>query len=219
MGKGFNLYEDNLKNIKFEEKLNNYEAKVTKKLRIKDPNYSDIKNLINKNDININENYFFNKKIIPKNLQNLNHLNFNMLMKDKNSLKTKEKFIIFINEDKKINRNIMSRIKKLSKKNPKYNFYYMYITPKNEIFIKEKFNLEFKKYPQMIVYRKNKNKNKTKGNFNINDNENENDIYNNENLNLKINLDFFLIPEKFLLSYNNINFKFEELNKFINDLI
>jgi hypothetical protein len=133
-----------------------------------------------------------------------------------NSLKTNKKFILLINQDEKINRNVMNKIKKLSKNNQKFNFYYMYNSPENEIFLKENFDLEFKKYPQMIIY-KNKNKNKNINNsFNKNINRDinskDNDFNNIENLKFR----FDIFPEKALLSYN---IKFEELNGLINNFI
>ena len=173
--------------------MTHYEAKIAKKLRIKEPNSSDIINLMKKEDINIEENYVFHKKLIPENMQNLSYLNFQISMK--NSFDTKEKYILLINEDEKMNRNVMTKLNKISKKNPEVNFYYMYSTPENEGFLKERFNLEFKKYPQMFVY------------YNDNDNDNEKNKFNN-----KINL----ISEKTLLSFNT---SLVELNGFVNRLI
>ncbi len=179
--------------------MSHYEPKISEKLRIKDPNSTDIINLMKKDNINIDETYVHHKKLLPENMQNLNNLNFEFSLKNKNSYDTKKKFILLINENEKMNRNVMLKFKKISKKNPDVDFYYMFSTPENEVFLKEKFNLEFKKYPQMIIY-----------NNNIDNNNDNNEKLNNKNININ------LFSEEALLSYNT---KIEELNELINRLI
>ena len=80
--------------------MSHYEPKISKKLRIKDPNSTDIINLMKKDNINIDETYVHHKKLLPENMQNLNHLNFEFSLKNKNSYDTKKKFILSLFKQK-----------------------------------------------------------------------------------------------------------------------
>lgn len=147
--KSFDLFKDNLINTKFEEKLTHYEPKISKKLRIKDPSDLDVLNLIIKSDIKIDETYIFHKKLNPENLQNVSHLNFDLLLKNTN--KNNKKYLIVVNEDEILNRNILYKADKLAKMNSNSDFFIITNALENKNFIKERFGVEFMTYPQLLI--------------------------------------------------------------------
>ena len=96
---------------------------------------------------------------MPENLYNINFLNYDLLINqiNKNNQEKEKKFIIILNEDQKLNRNLLRQAEKLAKLNPKMKFYLMYNTNENKKLINEKFGLEFKNYPQLLILESEKN--------------------------------------------------------------
>lgn len=148
------MYQDSLKNTKFDEKFSNWEPKFLKKLRVKNPSETDILNLINTNDIKIEESYIFHKKQLPENLKNISNLNFDLLVNNNNKKSNKnshaKKFIFILNEDSDFNRNVIVKAEKIAKLNPENKYFIMYNSDSNKIFLKERFGIEFRTYPQLI---------------------------------------------------------------------
>jgi hypothetical protein len=130
------LKELTLKNTTFEEKISHYEPYVTKKLKLRNFDKQSVTNLIKKENITLEENYNFHKKLLPDNVKLMNHLLFDLLIKpgDKN-----RHIILVKNTDEKFNRNSLKRLENLAKMNKNIRFYYMYNTVENINYLKEKF--------------------------------------------------------------------------------
>jgi hypothetical protein len=187
--KNFNLKDATLKNAKFDEEISHYEAAVTKKIKLSSFDDISINQLINKNDISIEENYLFNKEVLPSNLKAVNHVSYNYLTRDKK----RPKCILIKNKDEEYNRDVWEKIQNLAVMNPKIDFLHVYNTESNWNFLKEK--LKFKdntNLPQIII---------------LPNEDNQDAIYfpeevllsyrtNNEEINNKLNKLISLLPER-----------------------
>jgi hypothetical protein len=146
--KNFNLKETTLKNTKFDDDISHYEAAVTKKIKLTSFDDVSLRQMINKNDITIQENYLFNKEIIPSNIKAVNHLSYNYLTRDKK----RRKCLLIKNKDEEVNRDVWEKIQKLAEMNPDIDFLHVSNTETNYNFIKEKFKLNQDTiFPQLIV--------------------------------------------------------------------
>jgi hypothetical protein len=143
-----------LKNTKIEEPLPHYAPLVSKKIKAKDLDRENILQVLRKNDITLDENYNFNKAILPQNFKLLNHLLFDFLII---SSKKGKKIILLKDKDELINRDSMLRVQNLAKNNSGLDFFHMANTDENTKLLKEKYNLEFKNYPQLIILDTGKN--------------------------------------------------------------
>jgi hypothetical protein len=146
--KNFNLKETTLKNTKFDDDISHYEASVTKKIKLTSFDDDSLRYMINKSDITIQENYLFNKEIIPSNLKAVNHLSYNYLTRDKK----RPKCLLIKNKDEEVNRDVWEKIQKLAEMNPNIDFLHVSNTETNYNFIKEKLKLNPDTIlPQLII--------------------------------------------------------------------
>jgi hypothetical protein len=131
-----------------DEPLSHYTAEVSKKIKAKDLERGSILELINTNDISLEENYNFNKHVLPQNFKLINHLLFDFLIN-----KSKGKKIVILLKDKheKTNRDAMKTIERLAEGNQDVEFFYMTNSEENKKLLKDKFNVEFKNFPQLLV--------------------------------------------------------------------
>jgi hypothetical protein len=145
--KNFELKETTLKHTKMEEPLQHYTPFVSKKLKAKDLSKESIIELINTKDITLDENYNFNKHALPHNFRLINHLLFDFLIN-----KSKGKKVILLKDNnEKINRDSMKTVEQLAENYTDVDFYYMNNSEENVKLLRDRFNLEFKNYPQLLI--------------------------------------------------------------------
>ena len=145
--KTFDLKKGSLKKTKMEEEISHYTSVITKKLKLDKLDEENLYELFKVKDIEINQNYNFNKKIFPENFSLINHLLFDFKIK----MKKNKKIILIFDKDQKFNRNVFDKVEELANRNKEIDYYYMINTNENTGFIKQRFNLEFSNFPQIII--------------------------------------------------------------------
>ena len=123
-----------------------------------------ITRLINKeeHEINLENNFYFKKKIHPENLKSINHVVFDALIKaeDKNL-----NVVLIKNKDNKYNLDTMDKIERLAHLNKitktGINFYHMHNSEENLAYLVHRYgegyrNLINLNYPLLIVIRNDK---------------------------------------------------------------
>lgn len=151
--KNFDLTKTTLKSVQIDGKLPHFDPLVTKKLKLTSFKREEVAALINKDDISIKEGYFFSHKINPENYKMVNHLLWDLYIKDDKELK----IILIKNSQEKYNRNIVSKLEKFAKSDEKQQIYYIDNSQKNLEFLNERFDVKFDNYPQLILLKGNKN--------------------------------------------------------------
>jgi hypothetical protein len=133
INKTFNLKETTMKGVEFGEPISYYQQTVTKKIRLREEDLKNKENVLKllsmkDDDVSLENNYNFDKKILPENMKILNHTVFDFLMERE---KSKKKVLILLSKDVKQNREALIKLEELAIKNKDKVFFYMVNDLKN----------------------------------------------------------------------------------------